>query len=95
MSRRNVRLCHRQTCPAPERAPASAFPLAEAAQLYRVYEATDPFHPEPFRLAVSQEREARLFADIDCGRCLVRLGSVVLETREQALARTMAEALFL
>lgn len=63
--------------------------------LYRVYEATDPFHAEPFRLGLRMAREKRLLEDISSGRKLVRLGRLVLETRELALARAAAQALYL
>ena len=63
--------------------------------LYRVYEATDPFHPGPYRLALCLAREKRLLEDISSGRRLLRLGRLVLETRELALARAQSEALFL
>ena len=63
--------------------------------LYRVYEATDPFHHGPFRLALRQSREKRLLDDISSGRRLLSLGRVLLETRELTLARAQAEALYL
>lgn len=63
--------------------------------LYRVYEATDPFHDGTYRLALCSAREKRLLEDISSGRRLMRLGSLVLETRELALARALAETLFL
>jgi len=65
------------------------------AELFRVYEATDPFHPRPYRLALRLAREKRLLDDISTGRSLLRLGRIVLETRELALARAQAEALYL
>ena len=70
-------------------------PLVHPEDVYRVYEATDPFHARPYRLAVSLAREACLLDDIDSGRRLVRLGPVVLETREQTLARRMAETIYI
>jgi hypothetical protein len=63
--------------------------------LYRVYEATDPFHSGTYRLALCLAREKRLLEDISSGRRLLRLGRLVLETRELALARAQSEALFL
>lgn len=63
--------------------------------MYRVYEATDPFHPRPYRLALRQTRESRLREDINAGRRLMSLGRLVLETRELAVARAQAEALYL
>lgn len=70
-------------------------PLALPTELFRVYEATDPFHPRPFRLALRLAREKRLLDDISSGRSLLTLGRVLLETRELALARAQAEALYL
>lgn len=95
MAHQNGQPNKRQTCSCPEHAAPLATSLPDLSKVFRVYEATDPFHPVPFRLAVSLEREARLLADIDCGRRLLRLGPVVLETRERTLARTMAEAFFM
>jgi len=63
--------------------------------LFRVYEATDPFHPRPYRLALRLDREKRLREDISCGRSLIALGPLVLETSELALAQAEAEALYL
>ena len=68
---------------------------SQPEDVFRVYEATDPFHALPYRLAVSLAREACLLDDIDTGRRLVRLGPVLLETREENLARRMAETLYL
>lgn len=62
--------------------------------LFRVYEATDPFHPGTFRLALRQSREAVLRADMDSGRKLMRLGRLILQTGDEAQARRMAQALF-
>ena len=73
--------------------PAPGTPLP--TDVFRVYEATDPFHPRPYRLALRQSREAVLRADMDSGRRLMRLGRLVLETREEALARRLAQALYL
>lgn len=64
-------------------------------EMYRVYEATDPFHPRPYRLALCLAREKRLLEDISSGRRLMHLGRLVMETREAALACAGAEALFL
>ena len=72
-----------------------AQPQPLPTDLYRVYEATDPFHSGPFRLALCLAREKRLLDDISSGRRLLSLGRVVLETRELALARAQAEALYL
>ncbi|MBI5518940.1 MAG: hypothetical protein HY916_02645 [Desulfovibrio sp.] len=63
--------------------------------LYRVYEATDPFHPAPYRVGLRLSREKRLLEDISSGRRLLRLGRMVLETRELALVRAQARAMFL
>ncbi len=63
--------------------------------LFRVYEATDPFHAAPYRLALRLTREKRLLEDISSGRKLLRLGRMVLETRELALARAQSQALYL
>lgn len=63
--------------------------------VFRVYEATDPFHARPYRLALRKNRESRLREDIVSGRRLLSLGRLVLETRELALARAQAEALYL
>lgn len=65
------------------------------AEMYRVYEATDPFHPRPFRLALSRSREMRLQEDISSGRKLLRLGRMVMETRDAAQACAQADALAL
>lgn len=77
----------------------SPFQVAQGAPLptdvFRVYEATDPFHPRPYRLALRRSREAVLQADMDCGRKLMRLGRLVLETGEEAQARRLAQALYL
>lgn len=62
---------------------------------YRVYEATDPFHPRPFRLAISLAREKSLLEDISSGRKLLRLGRVLMETRDAAQACAQAETLAL
>jgi len=70
-------------------------PPSQPEDVYRVYEASDPFHALPFRLGVSLAREACLLDDIDTGRRLLRLGPVLLETREQALVQRMAETLYL
>ncbi len=70
-------------------------PFVLPTELFRVYEATDPFHPRPFRLALRLAREKRLLDDISSGRSLLSLGRVLLETRELALARAQAEALLL
>lgn len=64
-------------------------------EMYRVYEATDPFHPRPYRLALSLAREKSLIEDISSGRKLMRLGRVLMETRDAALACACAEALSL
>lgn len=64
-------------------------------ELYRVYEATDPFHARPYRLALCLAREKSLMEDISSGRRLLRLGRMVMETREAALACAGAEALYL
>lgn len=64
-------------------------------EVFRVYEATDPFHAQPFHLSVSLAREACLLGDIESGRRLMRLGPVVLETRERALAQRMSQAHYL
>lgn len=64
-------------------------------ELYRVYEATDPFHTRPYRVALCLAREKRLLEDISSGRRLLRLGRVLMETREAALACAGAEALYL
>jgi hypothetical protein len=77
------------------RQPPCQQPLSHPEDVYRVYEATDPFHALPFRLAVSLVREACLLDDIDTGRRLVRLGPVVLETREASLARRMSETFYM
>ena len=63
--------------------------------LYRVYEATDPFHPAPYHLGLCLAREKRLLEDISSGRRLLRLGRMVLETRELALARAQSNTLLL
>ena len=63
--------------------------------LYRVYEATDPFHSGTFRLGLCLARDKRFLEDISSGRRLLRLGRLVLETRELAVARAQAETLFL
>lgn len=73
----------------------AAQPYVLPTELFRVYEATDPFHPRPFRLALRLAREKRLLDDISTGRSLLSLGRVLLETRELALARAQSEALFL
>lgn len=62
---------------------------------FRVYEATDPFHSGPFRLALRRSREAVLLADMESGRKLLRLGRLVLQTSDEARARRMAQALYL
>ncbi len=64
-------------------------------EVYRVYEATDPFHPRPFGVAVCLAREKCLMEDISSGRKLLRLGRVVMETRDAVLACALAEALAL
>jgi len=63
--------------------------------LYRIYEATDPFHPLPYRLGLCLAREARLRDDITSGRRLMRLGALVLETTELTVARAQCQALYL
>lgn len=63
--------------------------------LFRVYEATDPFHAAPYRLTLRLARETRLLEDISSGRKLLRLGRMVLETRELALARAQSQAMYL
>jgi len=63
--------------------------------LYRVYEATDPFHPQPYLLGLRSTRERRLLEDINSGRRLMRLGRLVLETTELALARAHSQTLYL
>lgn len=63
--------------------------------LYRVYEATDPFHPAPYFLGLCLAREKRLLEDISAGRRLLHLGRLVLETRELALARARSSTLLL
>lgn len=63
--------------------------------LFRVYEATDPFHPAPYNVTLRLSREKRLLEDISAGRRLLRLGRMVLETRELALARTLSQAVYL
>lgn len=78
---------------APRSGPALGAPLP--TDVFRVYEATDPFHLRPYRLALRQSREAVLRADMDAGRKLMRLGRLVLETREEGLARRLAQALYL
>ncbi|MHC1700150.1 MAG: hypothetical protein AB9900_04105 [Humidesulfovibrio sp.] len=64
-------------------------------EIYRVYEATDPFHAAPYRLALCLAREKCLLEDISSGRRLLRLGRLVMETREAALACAGAETLHL
>jgi len=64
-------------------------------ETFRVYEATDPFHAQPYRLALCLAREKCLLEDISSGRRLLRLGRMVMETREAALACAGAEALYL
>ncbi len=64
-------------------------------ELYRVYEATDPFHPRPYHLAICVAREKSLLEDISSGRKLLRLGRVVMETRDAAQACAQAKALSL
>jgi len=63
--------------------------------LYRVYEATDPFHAAPYHLGLCLAREKRLLEDISSGRRLLRLGRLVLETRELAQARARSSTLLL
>ncbi|HWR05153.1 MAG TPA: hypothetical protein VN419_14195 [Humidesulfovibrio sp.] len=63
--------------------------------LFRVYEVTDPFHAAPYRLTLRLAREKRLLEDISSGRKLLRLGRMVLETRELALARAQSQAMYL
>ncbi|MBU1042756.1 MAG: hypothetical protein KKF77_16830 [Proteobacteria bacterium] len=64
-------------------------------EVYRVYEATDPFHARPYRLALCLAREKRLLEDISSGRRLLRLGRLVMETCEAAQACAGAETLYL
>jgi len=63
--------------------------------LYRVYEATDPFHSGPYLLGLRLTREKRLLEDINSGRRLMCLGRMVLETTELALARAHSQTLYL
>jgi hypothetical protein len=73
----------------------AAPPYVLPTELFRVYEATDPFHPRPYRLALRLAREQRLRDDITCGRSLLALGQMLFETRELALARAQSETLYL
>lgn len=68
-------------------------PGALPTEMFRVYEATDPFHPRPYRLALRLSGERRILDDISAGRRLITLGRVVLETCDQRLARAQSEAL--
>lgn len=63
--------------------------------LYRVYEAVDPFHAEPFCIALCLAREKRLRDDITSGRRLLQLGRLVLETTELAVARAQSQTQYL
>ncbi|MDP2847677.1 MAG: hypothetical protein Q8O35_05720 [Humidesulfovibrio sp.] len=69
--------------------------VALPLDLFRVYEATDPFSPAPYRVTLRLSREKRLLEDISSGRSLLRLGRLVLETRELALARAQSQAFYL
>lgn len=75
--------------------PSQPTPQPLPTEIFRVYEATDPFHATPFRLALRRSREETLLADMETGRKLLRLGRLVLQTSDEAQARRMAQQLYL